>query len=146
MIVESRPAPVIRQAEVIPEPVQQPSVTSVPSAPKSLPEAPRNTAVIALLDTATAQQQEGDYRSAQTTLQRAQRIAPQDPEVYYKLAGTHRDLEDYALAEQVALKGITIVQGRPDQLKQFWLLLAEIYTLAGNDQKAKAAQVKAASY
>jgi tetratricopeptide (TPR) repeat protein len=124
--------------------VQQPSVA--PSAPQRLPEAPRNTALISLLDTATAQQQQGDYRAAQTTLQRAQRIAPQDPEVYYKLAATHRNLEDYALAEQVALKGVSIVQGRPAELKRFWLLLTEVYSLAGNGQKAKEAQLKAASY
>jgi tetratricopeptide (TPR) repeat protein len=144
IIVESRPAPVIKQTEVVPEPVQQPSVA--PSAPQRLPEAPRNTALISLLDTATAQQQQGDYRAAQTTLQRAQRIAPQDPEVYYKLAATHRDLEDYALAEQVALKGVSILQGRPAELKRFWLLLTEVYSLAGNGQKAKEAQLKAASY
>lgn len=147
-VVVSQPASrsEIPRIEKVPLPTVKPEVPSVPSAPKSLPKTQRSTAVIALLDTAENHQQQGDYRSAQTTLQRAQRIAPQDPEVYYKLAATHRELEDFSLAEQVARKGISIVQGQPNQLKRFWLLLSEIYSLAGNDDAANTAQQKANSY
>ena len=62
---ESIPAPESASSEMLstPVPAPQPRVTQSP-------------AVIALLDDAASYQQKGDYRSAQNSLQRAQRIAP----------------------------------------------------------------------
>jgi Flp pilus assembly protein TadD len=106
----------------------------------------QNPAVIALLDDAQQSQQRGDLNAAQNTLQRAQRIAPRDPQVYYSLASTHLELQDFALAEQVALKGVSIVQGDTDQLRRFWSLIATIRSKAGDDDGARQAQEKADRY
>ena len=65
-------------------------------------------------------------------MQRAQRIDPSDPEVYYSLAFTHMELEDYDLAEQVALKGVSVAQGNNTELKRLWNLLAKIRLRAGD--------------
>jgi tetratricopeptide (TPR) repeat protein len=118
----------------------------VPVSPTTIETHHQSDAVIALLNTAEAAQQQGDFKSAQTTLQRAQRIAPRDPSVYYKLAVTHQNLEDYRLAEQVALKGVSIVQGQPDQLRKFWLLIASIRLQAGDVVAAERAEHTASRY
>jgi tetratricopeptide (TPR) repeat protein len=124
----------------------EPNAISVPISPSVIEPAQQNTAVIALLNEANNYSKQGDLRSAQTSLQRAQRIAPRDPQVYYALANTHLILQDYGLAEQVALKGISIVQGQPDQLNQFWNLIAFIREAAGNTSGAKQARETASRY
>lgn len=121
-------------------------IVSEPAAISTAPVVERKPAVIALLDSASKQQQQGDYHAAQSTLQRAQRIAPRDPQVYYSLAQTHLELESYALAEQVALKGVSLVQGQAQQLKRFWQLIARIRLQAGNPQGAEQAEATAAKY
>lgn len=118
----------------------------VPVSPSVIAPSKQNAAVVALLDSAQQQKRDGDLRSAQTSLQRAQRIAPRDPEVYYALANTHRDLQNYALAEQVALKGVSIVQGQPTQLHRFWTLIADIRSDAGNFSGAEKAEAMANRY
>jgi tetratricopeptide (TPR) repeat protein len=122
------------------------SPTVVPVSPSIIATKQQNPAVIALLDSANTAQQQGDFKSAQTTLQRAQRIAPRDPEVYYKLAVTHRNLQDYRLAEQVALKGVSIVQGQNTQLRKFWLLIADIRMQSGDIVAAEKAEYRASRY
>jgi len=118
----------------------------VPVSPTTIETRHQSDAVIALLSSAEAAQQQGDFKSAQTTLQRAQRIAPRDPSVYYKLAVTHQNLEDYRLAEQVALKGVSIVQGQRAQLRKFWLLIADIRLQAGDVVAAERAEHTAGRY
>lgn len=120
--------------------------TGMPVSPSTSRPAQQNTAVVALLSEANNYSQQGDLRSAQTSLQRAQRIAPRDPEVYYALANTHLTLQDYSLAEQVALKGVSIVQGQPNQLSRFWNLIAGIRTAAGNTSGANQARDTANRY
>ncbi len=135
-------APIISE---LPEPVEI-NKPIVPVSPTVIETHQQSDAVIALLNSAESAQQQGDFKSAQTTLQRAQRIAPRDPNVYYKLAVTHRNLEDYRLAEQVALKGVSIVQGQRAQLRKFWLLIADIRMQAGNITAAEKAEHTAGRY
>lgn len=120
--------------------------TSIPISPSSIEPVQKNTAVTALLNEADGYSQQGNLRSAQTSLQRAQRIAPRDPEVYYALANTHLSLQDYSLAEQVALKGVSIAQGQPNQLRRFWGLIAVIRTAAGDANGANQARDTANRY
>ncbi|MBE0438776.1 MAG: hypothetical protein IBX57_03255 [Gammaproteobacteria bacterium] len=128
------------------DPEQTPSMPVVPVAPKANAPIKQNPAVVALIDTAQQQQQKGDLYSAQSSLQRAQRIAPRDPQIYYELAGIHRNLHDYDLAEQVALKGVSIVQGQPQQLRRFWSLIAQIRSDSGDRKGASQAQQIADRY
>jgi tetratricopeptide (TPR) repeat protein len=137
------------------DPYNEPAQTSpMPSTgsqtqPQQAPAQPQiqqNSAVIALLDNAAQSRATGDYRSAQGSLQRAQRIAPRDPEVYFSLSQTHLELEDYDLAEQVALKGVSLVQGNNNQRRKFWNLIAKIRLRAGDANGARQAEAKANSY
>lgn len=158
--VESRDVPVssptTESAQTSPVPSQQANPQAMPLPPgestgtdipatKPAP-APTNPAVLALLSDAEKYQQQGNMSAAQSRLQRAQRIAPSDPKVYYQLAKAHYELEDFRLAEQVALKGVSYAKGDNTELKRFWLLLADIRTKKGDKAGAKAAREQAARY
>ena len=150
--IPSEPAPAVSipvpESAVISELPNQGVInpTVVPVSPTVIVNNRQSPAVVALLNSADAAQQQGNFKSAQTTLQRAQRIAPKDPDVYYKLAVTHRNLEDYRLAEQVALKGVSIVQGQTKELRRFWLLIADIRMQSGDIVAAEKAEHMASRY
>ncbi|NQY27342.1 MAG: hypothetical protein HRT92_09230 [Piscirickettsiaceae bacterium] len=129
-----------------PQTIKNKATVSVPVSPTTIAQKKQSPAVIALLASAQQANNNGNPRAAQSSLQRAQRIAPQDPDVYYALANIHRDLQDYGLAEQVALKGVSIVQGQAAQLRRFWLLIADIREETGNSSGAKKARKSAALY
>lgn len=145
-----RPAPqepASEPAVATPLPYSGPAATPSPSpAPAPQPQTQQSPAVVALLSDAEQSRDAGDYRAAQGSLQRAQRIAPRDPEVYYSLAATHMELEDYDLAEQVALKGVSVAQGNAYQLRRLWQLLAKIRLRAGDPEGSRQAELKANQY
>ena len=66
--------------------------------------------------------------------------------MYYSLAQTHMSLEDYDLAEQVALKGVSLSSGNNVLLKRFWQLLTEIRLRAGDVSGAEVAKLRAQKY
>lgn len=140
-------APASEPAVATPLPDSGPAATPSPSpAPAPQPQTQQSPAVVALLSDAEQSRDAGDYRAAQGSLQRAQRIAPRDPEVYYSLALTHMELEDYDLAEQVALKGVSVAQGNAYQLRRLWQLLAKIRLRAGDPEGSRQAELKANQY
>lgn len=147
---ESYPEPAADSAVVSPLPDDDISNAASPSPAADPTPTPVQTqqspAVLALLDDAAQARASGDYRAAQGSLQRAQRIAPRDPAVYYSLAETHMEQEDYNLAEQVALKGVSVAQGNPYQSQRLWQLLAKIRLRAGDAAGSRAAADKAASF
>ncbi len=127
------PEPIIRsQRDTIPAMDAPVEGDRVPVSPMSVEPSEQNPAIIALLDTAKAQTNDGNARAAQTSLQRALRIAPKDPEVYYALADTHRQLGEFVQAEQVALKGVAVAQGQNDNLRRLWELIASIRNDVGD--------------
>ena len=106
----------------------------------------RNAAVVALLDSAQQDTSGGDLRAAQNQLERALRIAPRDPQVYYQLADVQRRLGQFLQAEQVALKGIDVASGQSEQLRRLWSLVALIRSDAGDATGARQAQEEASRY
>jgi tetratricopeptide (TPR) repeat protein len=140
--------PVIRaQRDVLPpadevwQPTQQPVSESAGQQPSS-----QNTAVLALLDSAKQESAGGDLRAAQTRLERAQRISPREPEVYYQLADVKRQLGQFMDAEQVALKGIDVASGQGGMLRRLWALISQIRTEAGDLAGADDARQQAARH
>lgn len=115
-------------------------------APEAAPPASSNPAVVALLDSARQQQSGGALAAAQSSLERAQRIAPRDPQVYYQLADVQRQMQKYAEAEQLARKGIAVASGQPDKLRRLWLLIANIRKDAGDLDGAREALEEARRY
>lgn len=103
-------------------------------------------AAVALLNTAKYQSDSGKMRAAQSSLERALRISPKDPEVYYSLAQVHSRLGEFVQAEQVALKGVEVAAGQSAKLKRLWKLVANIRTEAGDRSGANQALQKSQSY
>ena len=132
--------PVQQQEQYTPEPVYVPP----PVTPSAQP--PRNAAVVALLNTATSQKRAGSLGAAQASLERAQRIAPRDPEVYYQLADLHRRKSDFRQAEQMALRGLEVAHGQPTMQRALWLMVSKVRQAAGDPRGAQEARDRANRY
>lgn len=97
--------------------------------------------VLALLSTAQQQQGNGDLNGAASSLERAQRIAPREPQVLYRLAEVRLAQGDAAQAEQFARRGLTLASGRPALQAGLWDLIAQARERQGD--AAGAAQARA---
>lgn len=100
-------------------------------------------AVLALLTTAQQQQGNGDFNGAASSLERAQRIAPREPQVLYRLAEVRLAQGDAAQAEQLAQRGLGYSHDRPALQATLWDLIARARTQQGNTAGAQEAQRRA---
>lgn len=126
---------------------------SMPSTPSGIP--PSSSAgglsadeqldgpVLALLTTAQQQQASGDLNGASSSLERAQRVAPREPQVLYRLAQVRLAQGDAAQAEQFARRGLTFANGRPDLQASLWELIAQAREKQGDSAGAAQARQKA---
>ena len=101
--------------------------------------------VLALLTTAQQQQGGGDLNGASSSLERAQRIAPREPQVLYKLAQVRLAQGDAAQAEQLARRALTYANGRPDLQGSLWNIIAQSRDKQGDAAGANLARQKAKS-
>ena len=121
--------------------------SSAPSVPSGIPSSGGLAAdeqldgpVLALLTTAQQQQGGGDLNGAASSLERAQRIAPREPQVLYRLAEVRLAQGDAAQAEQLARRGLTQASGRPALQASLWDLIAR--AREGQGDPAGAAQAR----
>lgn len=132
---------------------QQQSYTSAPTtvAPSGIPSSSAPLAadeqldgpVLALLTTAQQQQGSGDLNGASASLERAQRIAPREPQVLYKLAQVRLAQGDAAQAEQVARRGLSLANGRPTLQASLWEIIAKARAAQGDAAGAASARQNA---
>ncbi|WP_277053183.1 tetratricopeptide repeat protein [Zestomonas thermotolerans] len=122
----------------------------VASAPSGIPQSGSLAAdeqldgpVLALLTTAQQQQGSGDLNGAASSLERAQRIAPREPQVLYRLAEVRLAQGDAAQAEQVAQRALTYAGGRPTLQASLWELIAQARERQGNAAGAAQARERA---
>ncbi|MDF0730860.1 hypothetical protein P0Y43_08970 [Pseudomonas entomophila] len=99
--------------------------------------------VLALLTTAQQQQGSGDYNGAASSLERAQRIAPREPQVLYRLAQVRLGQGDAAQSEQLARRALTYANGRPDLQAGLWNIIAQAREKQGDSAGAALARQKA---
>jgi hypothetical protein len=125
---------------------------SMPSSPSGIPSASSgglsadeqlDGPVLALLTTAQQQQASGDLNGASSSLERAQRVAPREPQVLYRLAQVRMAQGDAAQAEQFARRGLTLANGRPALQANLWELIAQAREKQGDSQGAALARQKA---
>jgi hypothetical protein len=125
---------------------------SMPSTPSGIPSASAgglsadeqlDGPVLALLTTAQQQQASGDLNGASSSLERAQRVAPREPQVLYRLAQVRMAQGDAAQAEQFARRGLTFANGRPDLQASLWELIAQAREKQGDSSGATLARQKA---
>jgi len=125
---------------------------SMPSTPSSIPPASSgglsadeqlDGPVLALLTTAQQQQAGGDLNGASSSLERAQRVAPREPQVLYRLAQVRMAQGDAPQAEQLARRGLTFTSGRPALQASLWELIAQAREKQGDSAGAALARQKA---
>ncbi|WP_434605728.1 tetratricopeptide repeat protein [Pseudomonas sp. R1-7] len=125
---------------------------SMPSTPSSAPSASAgglsadeqlDGPVLALLTTAQQQQAGGDLNGASSSLERAQRVAPREPQVLYRLAQVRMAQGDAPQAEQLARRGLTFSGGRPALQASLWELIAQAREKQGDSAGAALARQKA---
>ncbi|WP_260962652.1 tetratricopeptide repeat protein [Pseudomonas citri] len=124
---------------------------SMPSTPSSTPSGSGGLAadeqldgpVLALLTTAQQQQASGDLNGASSSLERAQRVAPREPQVLYRLAQVRMAQGDAPQAEQLARRGLTFTSGRPALQASLWELIAQAREKQGDSAGAALARQKA---
>ncbi|WP_110968888.1 tetratricopeptide repeat protein [Pseudomonas huaxiensis] len=126
---------------------------TMPSAPTGIPRAATSGGlsadeqldgpVLALLTTAQQQQSGGDYNGASSSLERAQRIAPREPQVLYRLAQVRLAQGDAPQAEQLARRALTYANGRPDLQSGLWNIIAQSREKQGDAAGAALARQKA---
>jgi hypothetical protein len=142
----------IDTAPVQSAPINQGSY-SMPATPSGIPSASTGGGlsadeqldgpVLALLTTAQQQQAGGDLNGASSSLERAQRVAPREPQVLYRLAQVRMAQGDAAQAEQFARRGLTMANGRPDLQASLWGLIAQAREKQGDSAGAALARQKA---
>ena len=99
--------------------------------------------VLALLTTAQQQQAGGDLNGASSSLERAQRVAPREPQVLYRLAQVLMAQGDAPQAEQFARRGLSLANGRPDLQASLWALIGDARAAQGDAAGAAQARQKA---
>ena len=99
-----------------------PPIISAPSS-QNLPQS-KQSAIEPLLNQADAARARGDIRLAVIKLQQSQRIAPNEPKVYARLAALYLAENNPTRSEQMARKGLTLVGNNPTYLHYFWRLIA----------------------
>ncbi|KPW72036.1 MULTISPECIES: hypothetical protein [Pseudomonas syringae group] len=147
--VDAAPA---TQAPISPAPAGNNSY-SIPatSAPSGIPSSGGGLSedeqldgpVLALLTTAQQQQSSGDLNGASSSLERAQRVAPREPQVLYRLAQVRLAQGDAAQAEQLARRGLTYANGRASLQASLWGLIAQSREKQGDAAGAALARQKA---
>jgi len=139
---ERLPPPVVEPGSQLPgEQRQPPPVVSVPQpAPVTRPQPP---AVVALLDTAERQANSGDLEAAAASLERAIRIDPRNPVLWYHLATVRLSQGDAQAAEQLAAKSNSLASGNTVQQSRNWQLIARARREQGDERGAATADQRA---
>lgn len=83
--------------------------------------------------------------AAVAQLERAQRISPRSPAVYFKLSEAYVAMNQLGNAEQFTLKGLSLAGSDARMQRAGWLLLADIRRARGNVAGADQAEARAAA-
>jgi len=140
-------------AQPIPKPIIAPQIVQAAAAPLvqgkvQAPPLPASEQAVVeqLLADADQLKAQGKETQAVIQLQRAQRIAPRDPKVYARLAALQLSLGEAARAEQLALKGLTLVPNKKTYQYYFWKLIGASRSHLGDSEGEAKAIVESAKY
>lgn len=123
---------------------RQPMPSGIPSSSGTLSaDEQLDGPVLALLTTAQQQQGGGDLNGAASSLERAQRIAPREPQVLYRLAQVRLAQGDTVQAEQLSRRGLSYASDRPALQASLWELIAQAREQQGNAAGAAQARERA---
>jgi tetratricopeptide (TPR) repeat protein len=104
-------------------------------------------AVAALMRRADDQRASGDLDAATVSLERALRIAPEEPTLWHKLAEVRNAQQRPELVVQLAAKSNALANPQDRQLRSDnWRLIAGARRALGDNEGAREAERRAASY
>jgi Tetratricopeptide repeat len=138
------PPPVVEEGGTQPGAPARP-VTPGGIQPQPGPRAvtPSSPAVVALLGQAEDHANAGDLESAAASLERAIRIEPRNPLLWYHLATVKLAQQEAAQAEQLAVKSNSLAAGNRLQQSRNWRLIARARQALGDGTGARAAERRA---
>jgi Tfp pilus assembly protein PilF len=102
-------------------------------------------AVVALLNDATVKRRQGDLKTSTALLERALRIEPKNPNVWYQLADVRFRQQNYKLAESLAMKSNALSLGDPALQIRNWRLISIARLKRGDAEGSRQAKQKALS-
>lgn len=124
----SRPPPVVERGQpgTEPLPVEAPAGKTAGQVhtPSGI-NAVQSPAVVALLESAEQQANAGNLESSAASLERAIRIDPNNPVLWYHLATVRLEQGDSVQAEQLAVKSNRLAAGNHPQQARNWQLIAK---------------------
>ena len=141
--VISEPPPVI--STLPPEPNVQGPPPSMPvprERPKVAP-ATLSPASTALVNLAQSQRKKGDLPGAATSLDRALRIEPNNPLLWIEMGRLRMDQRNYAQAESMGRKALSMAVGDSRTQSSAWQLIADALQARGKNPQAQEARDKA---
>lgn len=142
VIEKGSSAPVTTQTPAVVSPAQErarePAVSRQPPAVSRQPPA-----VVALLEHAQQQANDGDLESSAASLERAIRINPGSAVLWYHLATLRLAQGEARQAEQLAVKSNSLAPGNAVQQARNWTLIAESRRQRGDSKGANAAERRA---
>jgi Flp pilus assembly protein TadD len=119
--------------EVVPPP---------PPPPRERPKAPPaqlGAASKALVSQAQAQRKRGDLPGATVSLERALRIEPSNPLLWIEMGRLRMDQRNYAQAESMGRKAISMAPGDARTQSTAWMLVADSLKARGKNTQAQEA-------
>jgi cytochrome c-type biogenesis protein CcmH/NrfG len=99
--------------------------------------------VVALLDQAEQQANAGELEPAAASLERAIRIDPRNPVLWYHLATVRLSQGESSQAEQLAVKSNSLAAGNRTQQARNWRLIAQARREQNDTNGAAAAERRA---
>jgi Putative Zn-dependent protease, contains TPR repeats len=103
-------------------------------------------AVLSLLEQADQLRTAGDFTGASSRLERAQRIAPDEPEVYFQLAGVRLEQGRFDEAVNIATQAVDLAGSDNAMKRDLYTLVARARESAGDTAGASQARQMARSF
>jgi predicted Zn-dependent protease len=110
--------------------------------PRERPKSPAATlgpASKALVSQAEAQRKKGDLPGATVTMERALRIEPNNPLLWIEMGRLRMDQRNYAQAEGMGRKALSMSVGDDRTQSQAWQLIADSLRARGKNPEAQQA-------
>ena len=126
--------------QTTPEPVR-PAAPSRPS-PTSPQPVYGTSAVVDLMARARTQAAQGNHAAAGGSIERALRIEPRNPALWYNLGVNHHRLKDYVQCENAGLKSLSYINSAHSLYAENWRLIAECRLQRGDRAGAQAARAR----
>lgn len=125
-----------------PRPTPEPTRPAAPARPTpTRPEPVYGTsAVVDLMARARTQSAQGNHAAAGGTIERALRIEPRNPALWYNLGVNHHRLKDYVQCENACLKSLSYINSAHSLYSENWRLIAECRLQRGDRAGAQAAR------